>query len=61
MGDPDTIRRFLASNEFSEVCTADMPTADSAYHYWLDPKYDQEQRKKWLAEHRNPIIERMNK
>jgi hypothetical protein len=52
MGDPDTIRQFLASNEFSEFATADMPTADSAWHHWLQPKYDQAQRRKWLEAHR---------
>ena len=52
--DPDTIRRFLASSEFAEFATADMPTADSAWHEWYQPKYDQEQRRKWLEEHRKP-------
>jgi hypothetical protein len=26
-------------NEFSEHCTADMPSMDMAWHYWVQPKY----------------------
>jgi hypothetical protein len=54
MGDPETIRRFLASEEFWPDIDGDK-TSDHAWHYWLDgTKYDQAQRKKWLEEHRKP-------
>jgi hypothetical protein len=53
---PEQIRNFLASKEFEEFATADMPTADSAWHYWLQPKYDQEIRRKFIESHRNPYV-----
>ena len=46
------IRDFLAS---SEMCYDPMYQAsmDSAWHYWLQPKYDQVQRKNWIDKNRN--------
>jgi hypothetical protein len=47
----EQIRNDLASEEFWPDIDGDT-TSDSAWHYWLQPKYDQEQRKKWLDQHR---------
>jgi hypothetical protein len=47
---PEQIRNFLASEELWQDVDGDK-TSDSAWHFWLQPKYDQEQRRKWLAEH----------
>ena len=44
---------FIASEEFWPDIDGDK-TSDSAWHFWLDKKYDQEQRRKWLEEHRAP-------
>ena len=33
-------------NEFSEICTADMESMNTAYHAFLQPKYEK-QFKKW--------------
>jgi len=33
-------RMACPDNEFSEHCTGDMPSMDSAYHYWMQPQYD---------------------
>jgi hypothetical protein len=36
----------LPDNEFTEICSADMPDLDLAYHHWLQDRYA-EQFKKW--------------
>jgi len=48
--DPEIIRRLWASEEFWQDIDGD-ETSDLAWHYWLQPKYDQEQRRKWLEAH----------
>jgi hypothetical protein len=55
MGNPDTIRQFLASEEFWPDIDGDK-SSDLAWHFWLQPKYDQAQRRKWLESHRSPMF-----
>ena len=47
----EQIRNYLASEIFWPDIDGDT-TSDSAWHYWLQPKYDQEQRRKWIEAHR---------
>jgi hypothetical protein len=49
----EQIRNYLASEEFWPDIDGDT-TSDSAWHYWLQPQYDQEQRRRWLAAHGGP-------
>lgn len=49
-------RRLWASSEFDEFATCDMPTADSAWHYWLQKKYNQRQRKRFIDAKTNNFL-----
>ena len=41
----DRLKR-IPFNEFSEICTGDLPDLDLAYHYFLQPQYEK-QFKQW--------------
>lgn len=46
--DGRTLNR-IPDNEFTEFCTGDMPSMDSTYHHWMQPRWDKE-RKAWLKQ-----------
>lgn len=39
-------------NEFSEICTGDLPDADLMYHYWIQPQWKKE-REAWEKKIKN--------
>lgn len=43
-------RTRLPYNEFTEHCTGDMASMDTAYHYWMQDKYAES--RKWYKENR---------